>query len=67
LGLGKKVYMRNEVTTMKLFSTLGIITFDVEHLELSLISEKDAKKNREIIIEHFSEKKLIKQLGEIFQ
>jgi dTDP-N-acetylfucosamine:lipid II N-acetylfucosaminyltransferase len=67
LGLGKKVYMRSEVTTRKLFSDLGVITFDVNHLELSPISEEDAKKNRETIAEHFSEKILIKQLGEIFQ
>lgn len=67
LGLGKKVYMRKDVTTWRLFENLGIKIFDIEKLDLNLINEEDAKKNQSIIMEHFSKETLIKQLTDILQ
>ena len=67
LGLGKKVYMRNDVTPWSLFTGLGVNIFDIEQLDINPLGEDDARKNKEIISDYFSEKKLIEQYTEIFR
>lgn len=67
LGLGKKVYMRSDVTTWSLFTKLGVNVFDVEKLNIRLLSDDEARRNNEIISEHFSEQKLVEQLASVFK
>ena len=67
LGLGKKVYMRSDVTPWTLFSSLGITVFDVEKIDISPLSKNKAGENKKIIFGYFSEKKLIDDLKDIFQ
>jgi len=67
LGLGKKVYMRSNITPWQMFEELGVKVFDVENIELSLLDEKTKKKNIEKIKIYFSEENLKKQLEEIFR
>lgn len=67
LGLGKKVYMRSDVTPWKLFSVLGMSVFDVEQLDISPITKRDAESNREIIAEYFSSSQLVDQWKNIIR
>ncbi|WP_168175734.1 TDP-N-acetylfucosamine:lipid II N-acetylfucosaminyltransferase [Nautilia sp. PV-1] len=67
LGLGKKVYMKSDITPWQMFNELGIKVFDVENIKLSLLDEKTKKENIEKIKIHFSEENLKKQLEEIFR
>lgn len=65
LGLGKKVYMRSDVTSWKTFEQLGVRLYDVNEIEMTRIEAGIAKRNQEIISSYFSERKLIKQWEEI--
>ncbi len=67
LGLGKKVYMRSDVTPWPLFKGLGVSIFDVEQLDVSSLGKDKARRNKEIIAGYFSERKLIEQYSEIFR
>ena len=67
LGLGKKVYMRSDITPWLMFNELGIKIFDVENIELSSLDERTKKENIEKIKTYFSEENLKKQLEEIFK
>lgn len=67
LGLGKKVYMRNDVTPFSLFKQLNIEVFDIEDLDLEPISSDLSDKNIENIKSYFSEENLVKQLHHIFE
>lgn len=59
LGLGKKVYMRNDVTPWKLFSNIGVKIFDVENIELNFIDKEAKKSNQDKIKSYFSENNLL--------
>lgn len=65
LGLGKKVYLRDDVTHYDMLKSIGITTFNIADLELSRISRECARQNVRIIKEYFSEKKLRVQLQEL--
>jgi dTDP-N-acetylfucosamine:lipid II N-acetylfucosaminyltransferase len=67
LGLGKKVYMRTDVSSWTLFSQLGLSISDVAQLDISTLNEDRARENKEIIAEYFSERKLIEQLTGLLQ
>jgi hypothetical protein len=67
LGLGKKVYLRNDVTQWKLFYDLGIKVYSVEDFNIKKIDNEIRLKNKEIVKKYFSEENLIKQLRKIFK
>lgn len=67
LGLGKKVYMRSDVTPWALFTGIDVNLFTMAKLDISLLGEYKASRNKEIIAEYFSEKKLIEHLEGVFQ
>jgi hypothetical protein len=66
LGLGKKVYMRNDVTPFETFKDIGVKVFDVESIEIDLIDEITKEQNLKRIKEHFSKANYIKQLKNLF-
>jgi hypothetical protein len=66
LGLGKKVYMRSDITPWKLFKDIDVKFFDVDNIEIDLIDEKIKKQNQQKIKEYFSEKNYLKQLQNLF-
>jgi len=66
LGLGKKVYMKKEVTSCKTFNDLEIQTFDIETITMDPILDAVKEKNRAQIKKYFSEEALIEQLRNIF-
>jgi len=65
LGLGKKVYMRSDVTPWKLFLELGVKIFDVENINFSQISPHEVELNNKIISKYFSTFRLTKQWSQI--
>jgi hypothetical protein len=66
LGLGKKVYMRKDISTFSLFEDLNIKVFDIESLELKILDEFTKSRNMERVKKYFSEKTLILQWQQIF-
>lgn len=66
LGLGKKVYIRDDVTTWEFFKELRITVYNNKFIELNRISDEIKFKNIKKIKEHFSEEKLKKDLDKIF-
>lgn len=67
LGLGKKVYMRNDVTPWAMFEGLGVKIFDFFKLDLTPMADGVLKENQPRIKNNFSEVMLIKQLNDIFE
>jgi dTDP-N-acetylfucosamine:lipid II N-acetylfucosaminyltransferase len=67
LGLGKKVYMRRDITSWQLFQNIGVKVFDVENIDLELIDEHTKRDNQQKIKKYFSEKSYICQLKKIFE
>ena len=61
LGLGKKVYMRSDVTPWKFLQDIDIKVFDVEKMELNIISEDVKSKNINKTKKYFSHKNLLNQ------
>lgn len=62
LGLGKKVYMRSDITPWQLFKDIDVKVFDVQNIELDLIDEKTKKENQTKIKEYFSKENYLQQL-----
>jgi dTDP-N-acetylfucosamine:lipid II N-acetylfucosaminyltransferase len=67
LGLGKKVYMRSDITPWKLFKDIDVKIFAVENIELELITEKDRLNNQKKIKEYFSKENYLIQLQNLFE
>lgn len=67
LGLGKKVYMRRNVSLRNTLTEMGLKIYDAEKLELTAIPEKTKLDNQSLIREKFSVAALINQLNTIFE
>lgn len=67
LGLGKKVYMRNDVTPWMFFNKRCIKVFDVDELQLTFLPNDVKENNRLKLMEYFSESCLNNQLEELFR
>jgi len=67
LGMGKKVFMRSDITSYHTIRSLGAIVFDVECFNLISLEAGSASNNKLIISQYFSSKTLIAQLDNIFQ
>ncbi len=66
LGMGKKVFMRSDITSYHTIRSLGAIVFDVERFNLMPPEAGLASNNKLIISQYFSSKTLIAQLDNIF-
>ena len=73
LGLGKTVYMRNDVTPFKLFNKMNITVLNLNNLNNlnnlkdSVLSDEVSSINKGKVKSYFSEKILIEQLLKIFE
>lgn len=67
LGLGKKVYMRNDITPWQLFKEIDVKVFDVANIEIDLIDDTVKTKNQLKIKEYFSKDNYLKQLQNLFE
>lgn len=66
IGMGKKVYLRRDVTSSEFFSGIGVRVFPTDELDLSKIEAKDAARNKQIVENYFSKTRLKKQLESLF-
>lgn len=66
LGLGKKVYMRSDVSQWKLFERLGVNVFDIKNFSLAQWIDFDGSQNLEKVQKYFSKDTLITQLKGVF-
>lgn len=67
LGLGKTVYMRNDITSWKTLTDLGITLYPTEGDLNKLLPDDLAEKNKSIVASYFTEDRLNEQLKEIFE
>ncbi len=67
LGLGKKVYMRDDITPWSMFQEKGLEIFNVQDFDLSLFDGASKDKNKKIIKETYSLENLIKGWEAIFE
>jgi hypothetical protein len=67
LGLGKKVFMRDDITSWTFMNQSGIKVYSFDKLELNCLDEANKKNNIKMVQECFSESKLRNQLEEIFR
>ena len=67
LGLGKKVYLRDDVTPWKVFEKIGAKVYSTSNINLTPLDLETMNHNQSIIKEHFSEKTLLAQLRNIFK
>ena len=67
MGLGKKIYLRRDVTTWNFFRDLKIEVYDFEKFDLAPIDFDVARKNYEITTKYFSKENLRIQLKTLFE
>ena len=66
LGLGKKVYLKTNVTTWSLFFNQGIKVFDINTFDLSK-DMKQLSENRKQIVQYYSKEVLISEISNIIK
>ena len=66
LGLGKKVYMRDDISPWQFFVDISVKVYNIENIDLKLLDESVKKRNIKNIKEYFSEKRLVEQLKKLF-
>ncbi len=67
LGLGKKVYLRDDVTPWKMFETIGAKVYSTSNINLAPLPAETIKHNQLTIKNSFSEQTLLAQLNNIFK
>ncbi|MCJ1883440.1 TDP-N-acetylfucosamine:lipid II N-acetylfucosaminyltransferase [Pseudomonas sp. LA21] len=67
LGMGKKVYMRSDITPWPMFKKMGVKVYELSSLDLNPMDEATFNLNRLAIRNNFSEKNLVDQLNKIFE
>lgn len=67
LGLGKKVYMRSDITPWQLFKDIDVKVFDLESIEIEVINVEIQKENQLKIKEYFSKENYLNQLQNLFE
>ncbi|MFA6636886.1 MAG: TDP-N-acetylfucosamine:lipid II N-acetylfucosaminyltransferase [Candidatus Omnitrophota bacterium] len=67
LGLGKKVYLRSDISSWQFFLGIGVKVFDVYEFTMDKMTPADASLNISLIKNYFSEKKYLQQLKTIFE
>lgn len=66
LGLGKKVFMRSDVSSWEVLAQRGVRLFDIDALDLAPMPAEQALVNQSIIQDYFCRERLVSQLGKIF-
>lgn len=67
LGLGKKVYLRSDVTPWAMLEKSGVAAYSIADISLVPIDSASRERNQSAIRKNFSERKLLSQLKEIFE
>lgn len=66
LGMGKKVFMRSDISSWKAFGKYGITVFDIDKFDMAPIAAETANSNILNVKHYFSEDALVNQLSQIF-
>lgn len=66
LGLGKKVYLKNTITSWQLFKDIDIKVFDTGTIKLKVLENKVKTKNTERIKNYFSYEKIINTQKQLY-
>ena len=66
LGMRKKVFIRNDITTWDSLKNIGAVAYNIQQIDLSKIENATEKQNKENIMKYFSEKNLTLNLSKIF-
>lgn len=66
LGMGKKVFMRDDVTPYSMFEKNGIKVFPISDFNLSLIGEDTSLSNKNAVMRYFSKSQLKEQWAAIY-
>ncbi|MCQ9070337.1 MULTISPECIES: TDP-N-acetylfucosamine:lipid II N-acetylfucosaminyltransferase [Vibrio] len=66
LEMGKKVYLKNKTTHYKTLKSIGFNIYSIEDMEISKLSDEEAKENKDKAVRNFSITNLNSQLEEIF-
>lgn len=67
LGLGKKIYMRPNISTYQMLKSLGATVYNTANIGLFPVKRQHEKHNQKIIKQYFSTENLIAQWEKIFQ
>lgn len=67
LGLGKKIYMRNDITPWQFFADISVKVYNSENIDLDLLDNSTREENIKNIKAYFSEKRLVEQLQKLFE
>ncbi len=67
LGMGKTVYMKDDISSTEYLRSLGITVFSVNTLDLRLASQEQLQRNQRIIQEQFSTSVLTAQWAAILE
>jgi pyruvate/2-oxoglutarate/acetoin dehydrogenase E1 component len=67
LGLGKKVYIKNDITSWEHFKNINVQVFDIASINLEILDEQVIYNNIQKIKEYYSESNLKAQLEIIFK
>ncbi len=59
LGMGKKVYLRNDISSWEFFAALGVETFNLDTLDIKPLDHAVQLNNKEKIRTYFSEAQLV--------
>lgn len=66
LGLGKKVYIRDDISSWDALVRIGVVVDNISTLNLRKIDEKLAVHNKRVVLKYFSEENLRLCLTDIF-
>lgn len=65
LGMGKKIYIRNSITTWNLFNSMGIYIFNLDNFDINPLNDIEKKNNTSIIKSVFSDENLLRDWSRI--
>lgn len=67
LGLGKKVYLRPEITPWATLRNKGIVVYDVARIDIDTFDANALARNRDLVRCEYSEDRLKQQLNDLFE
>lgn len=66
LGMGKKVFMRSDVSQWRCLKNLSLNVCSIEGLSMNKLDANEARENYNVIISNFTKKNLVRQLEKLF-
>ncbi|NCU05217.1 MAG: TDP-N-acetylfucosamine:lipid II N-acetylfucosaminyltransferase [Chitinophagaceae bacterium] len=67
LSYGKKVYLRNDISTWDFFTDMGVTLCNIEVVDLTPIDPEVAETNAKLVGSYFTKENYIKQLASLFK